>query len=342
MNIKGDISRESAARVCYTGSSPQEFSPAPDRCALTDLIFTQHMIYQDHQITAGLSRYPNTLGHTLAVIRAPEANIFSFDPDTFMECMLAIFRVAGILRAYYQVARCALVTDGGNSLNIIPLHGLNATWEPVTSSLKEFHEAFPGYVSSNNGPRMDASRLENICSRIQKISGASPPFNQRFDGDQLDQNLFARIVRGELPQSRLWENDEHVAFLTPFANTPGFTVLVPRTHLSSDIFGLDVKAYSALVGAAYSVAQILKKTFGLRRCGMIFEGFEIDYAHVKLIPIYEVEHNLEDSSMSPPVKTSTYEEKYPGYVTSLSGPMAKNMEALSHDASQLHAILDNL
>lgn len=171
---------------------------------------------------------------------------------------------------------------------------------------------------------MDTSRLEDICTKIQQASGISAPYNYRFDGEKSNQNLFARIVRGELPQSRVWETEQHVAFLTPFANTPGFTVLVPRSHLFSDIFSLDVMEYSSLVRSAYSVAQTLKSALGLRRCGMIFEGLEIDYAHVKLVPVYEKEDIQGNSKHHIPVTQSTYEEKYTGYVTSQDGPLTKN------------------
>ena len=110
---------------------------------------------------------------------------------------------------------------------------------------------------------------------IQRIPGVSQPFNYYFEGNHSDKNLFARIVRGEISQWRVWEDDRHVAFLSPSANTPGFTVLVPRVHLSSDIFSLDAEAYSEIVAAAHTVARILKQAFGADRCGMIFEVFEI-------------------------------------------------------------------
>jgi hypothetical protein len=71
---------------------------------------------------------------------------------------------------------------------------------------------------------MNAMQLGDLCSMIQTVSGISQPFDYLFEGDQSDNNLFARIVRGELPQWRVWEDDQHVAFLTPYANTPGFTV----------------------------------------------------------------------------------------------------------------------
>lgn len=118
--------------------------------------------------------------------------------------------------------------------------------------------------------------------------------------------------------------------MTPFPNTPGFAVFAPRAHLSSDIFGLDATAYSELVQSAYKVAQSLKKAFGIRRCGMIFEGYEIDYAHVKLIPVHEESLNL-----SLPELQANYQENYPGHVTTLEGPLVKDESNLSKDARAL-------
>lgn len=82
-----------------------------------------------------------------------------------------------------------------------------------------------------------------------------------FEDDKSDKNPFARIVRGELRQWRVWEDDQHIAFLTPFANTPVFTFLVPRAHLSSDIIALGEEVYSKLVAAAHAVAGDLEKGF---------------------------------------------------------------------------------
>jgi len=291
----------------YTASGSSNSPPQPFLWTTTFPIVPPHVIYNDPRLVAGLSRYPTTPGHTLAIPRQSSVDLFSLKLDDFVGTMLGVSKVAAILRKFYHVGRCALVTEGGESLSIQPLHGLSQQWQPITSDLKEFHEIFPGYISSKDGPQMDAARLDDICSTIQKVSGISQPFNYHFEGDLFDKNLFARIVRGDLSQWRVWEDDRHVAFLTPFANTPGFTVLVPRVHLDSDIFSLDEEAYSKLVGAAHTVARILKEAFGLGRCGMIFEGFEIDYAHVKLIPIHEA---AENSSAGWSTRESAFEERY--------------------------------
>lgn len=315
-------------------------SPESNQQRLSRFTSPLHVIHHGRQTSAGLSSLPTTKGHTHVLLDDIKYDLFSLDLDKYMLTMQEVYQVARILRDYYSVARCALAADGSGVLSVIPLHGLQRKWEPVTASEKEFHEFFPGYVSSKDGPQMDASRLEDICKTIQKSSGISAIYNCRFDGDQSDQNLFARIVRGQLPQSRVWENEKHVAFLTPFANTPGLTVLVPRTHLSSDIFGLDIEDYCSLVRSAYSVAQVLKSALRLRRCGMTFEGFEIDYAHIKLIPIHEnegMEENLKQHNS--PTKRS-FEENYAGYVTTQDGFRSEQTRPTPIDAANIRKFVE--
>lgn len=178
---------------------------------------------------------------------------------------------------------------------------------------------------------MDPERLEALCDTIQKISQTRKPYNHEFQGSHEDKNLFARIIRGELPQYRVWEDDDHVAFLTPFANTPGFTVLVPRKHLVSDIFAIDGQPFEALMVAAHKVTAILKQAFKIERCGMIFEGFEIDYAHVKLIPIHQSALDIGNFSDDVPKMVMPFTEKYKGFVSSLDGPLAKNLDCISYE-----------
>ena len=192
---------------------------------------------------------------------------------------------------------------------------------------------------------MSEQRLDEICARIRAaVPGAERPFDYRFYGNPKDSNLFARIVRGEEQQWRVWEDVGHVAFLTPFGNVPGFTVVVPRRHLTSDILGLRGEEFLGLVEAAWEVGGVLKRAFGVERCGMVFEGFEVDYAHVKLVPVLdgkgwgrEVEGGGEEIMVEEP-----FTEKYKGYVTSLPGPLANDMEVLERDAALIRTLLHNM
>ncbi|KAF4450973.1 putative L-asparaginase [Fusarium austroafricanum] len=302
LDAHGNLAVESTARLFSVAHASSSKTPTANLRPTTFPLLPSHEFYSDHQLSIGLSRYPVTQGHALAIIKSGNS-LFSLEPPEFTKAMVQVSSAVSILKDHYKVERCALASDGSDRLSILPLHGLSKDWHPITSDIKEFHENYPGYVSSKDGPMIEAGRLDEISSRIQQVSRLSSSPDYTFQSAQDDTNLFARIIRGEIQQWRIWEDTNHVAFLTPFANTPGFTVLVPRKHLSSDIFSIQEPDFSDIMLASHLVAGYLKEVFGAERCGMIFEGFEIDYAHVKLIPIHSADADFQISESKDLVTT---------------------------------------
>lgn len=50
--------------------------------------------------------------------------------------------------------------------------------------------------------------------------------------------IFCQIVRGEAPCHKIWEDDEHLAFLSIYPNTDGFSVVIPKRHYPSYAFDM--------------------------------------------------------------------------------------------------------
>lgn len=137
--------------------------------------------------------------------------------------------------------------------------------------------------------------------------------------------LFCKIVKGEIPSWNVFESENHLAFLTPFPNTPGFTVVIPKQHLTSAIFSLEEKEYLALLAAAREVAHLLERGLHCKRVAMIAEGMAIDHAHIKLIPL----HGIPDGPWQPMLSNAPhFSEKYEGYLTTNDGARMSD-EALS-------------
>lgn len=151
MDSAGTISTSSTAQIFYTASCSSDCPAQVNLQSATHPLFPRHVIHHGGQTVAGLSRYR---GHTHIALQCSEHELFSLHLDEYMHTMLEVYQVAEVLRNYYDVARCAFVTDGGSILSVIPLHGLQRSWEQVISAQKEFHESFPGYISSKDGPQM--------------------------------------------------------------------------------------------------------------------------------------------------------------------------------------------
>lgn len=128
--------------------------------------------------------------------------------------------------------------------------------------------------------------------------------------------IFCQIVRGEVPAHVIWENEDHLAFLSIFPNTDGFSVVIPKQHHGSYAFEQDDRVLSALVLATKEVAHIIDGYFkDVSRTGMFFEGFGVDHLHSKLFPMHGTGNmdewkNIESQTMD------QFFTKYPGYLSS--------------------------
>nr|XP_057906298.1 uncharacterized protein si:ch211-256m1.8 isoform X2 [Doryrhamphus excisus]XP_057906299.1 uncharacterized protein si:ch211-256m1.8 isoform X2 [Doryrhamphus excisus]XP_057906300.1 uncharacterized protein si:ch211-256m1.8 isoform X2 [Doryrhamphus excisus]XP_057906302.1 uncharacterized protein si:ch211-256m1.8 isoform X2 [Doryrhamphus excisus]XP_057906303.1 uncharacterized protein si:ch211-256m1.8 isoform X2 [Doryrhamphus excisus]XP_057906304.1 uncharacterized protein si:ch211-256m1.8 isoform X len=280
------------------------------------------VIWETDELVAYLNPNPWTPGSTILTRKILNGadNIFRLPEPDFTVLLNGAKTVSDVLCRRLGVQRCALVfypeSNQTAQIRLLPLHGLASKWQPHLAVQEEFHSYDPGYCSSKSGPRWNDRELTKVQAQIRKaLPTTNAPSNFEFTGDPSDQNLFSRIVKGEEKQWRVWEDCRHVAFLTPYPNTPGITVVVPRKPLPSDILKLHETDYKALISAAYKVAQLLEEGMGAQGVALIFEGFEIDYAHVKLIP-------LVPSPEGPTLARLQAEffPKYPGYVSSLDGP----------------------
>lgn len=132
----------------------------------------------------------------------------------------------------------------------------------------------------------------------------------------MSDTIFDKIVRGEIDSYIVWEDDNYLAFLTPFPNTPGLTVVIPKQNVGDNIFQLDDDAYVGLMGAAKKVATLLEKTLGVDRVALVFEGTGVAYVHAKLYPLYGELASKTDIWSD----HTEFVEEYRGYITTIEGP----------------------
>ena len=71
--------------------------------------------------------------------------------------------------------------------------------------------------------------------------------------------IFCKILAGEIPSVKIWEDDQFVALLDVFPTCKGQTLVLPKQHYDSDIFIMDDITYTALMVAAKEVTKLLKK-----------------------------------------------------------------------------------
>jgi len=133
-----------------------------------------------------------------------------------------------------------------------------------------------------------------------------------------DDCIFCKIVKGEIPSYKVYEDDEFLGFLDIFPNTDGMTLLIPKNHYDSYTFEMPDEVYTRFFLTAKKLGKLLDKKLNVERTAMVTEGMGVNHSHIKLYPLYGLGKNFK--AVIPEGKV--FFEKYPGYITTLLGEMA--------------------
>lgn len=126
--------------------------------------------------------------------------------------------------------------------------------------------------------------------------------------------IFCKIIKGQAPCHRIWEDEKHLAFLSIFPNTKGFSVVITKEHYPSAVFDLPPAVLSGLTLAAQQVSKLLEdKLDDIGRVGLIYEGFGVDHAHAKLFPMHGTRSDEWQEHKS---QVDKYFDHYEGYISS--------------------------
>jgi len=99
----------------------------------------------------------------------------------------------------------------------------------------------------------------------------------------MDDCVFCKIVAGDIPSHRVYEDEGYSAFLDIHPKSPGHLQVVPKKHYRY-VWDVPENEFSAYMKVVRRLANALRGTFGT---DMIFSrvmGDEVPHAHVWLFP----------------------------------------------------------
>ncbi len=99
--------------------------------------------------------------------------------------------------------------------------------------------------------------------------------------------LFTKIIKGEIPCHKIYEDDTYLAFLDIRPINPGHTLVIPKKEVNY-IFDLDDDLLAGLMLCAKKVAHMIEQKVTCKRIGIMVAGLEVPHAHVHLIPMNEI------------------------------------------------------
>lgn len=127
--------------------------------------------------------------------------------------------------------------------------------------------------------------------------------------------VFCKIVLGDIPCYKVYEDDGHMAFLTMWPNTEGFTVVITKDHHDSYFANVAEDITGGLIAAAKTVAKKIDAAYDdVGRTGLVFEGFGVDHLHAKLVPMHGTNNDSWKDRVDHDQKV--FYDQYPGYISS--------------------------
>ena len=100
----------------------------------------------------------------------------------------------------------------------------------------------------------------------------------------MEDSIFTKIIKGELPCHKIYEDERVIAFLDIHPDVPAHTLVVPK-HQVDHIWDLSDTDYAALMTAVKKISNHLRSKTKKTRVGVKIEGFDVPHAHVHLLPV---------------------------------------------------------
>jgi histidine triad (HIT) family protein len=106
-----------------------------------------------------------------------------------------------------------------------------------------------------------------------------------------DTNIFARILRGEIPSQKVYEDAAVVAFMDVMPQGQGHTLVVPKAP-SRNLLDADPVTFGPLFAVVQKIALAVKKAFSadgvtIQQFNEIAAGQSVYHLHVHVLPRFE-------------------------------------------------------
>lgn len=103
----------------------------------------------------------------------------------------------------------------------------------------------------------------------------------------MEDSIFTRIINGEIPSHKIYEDEHTYAFLDIHPIAPGHTLVIPKQQVAF-VWDLDDEMYQALQASVKKIAVHLRAALGVPYVGEQIIGVDVPHAHVHLIPFTEI------------------------------------------------------
>jgi histidine triad (HIT) family protein len=112
-------------------------------------------------------------------------------------------------------------------------------------------------------------------------------------------SIFMKIINGEIPSHKVYEDDMTYAILDIHPLNPGHVLVIPKRQ-TPFIWDLPTEDYQALMATVQKIGFQLKKKLASPYVGLQVVGVDVPHAHVHVIPFAEAHELRKEPSTQDP------------------------------------------
>jgi histidine triad (HIT) family protein len=124
----------------------------------------------------------------------------------------------------------------------------------------------------------------------------------------MEDSIFTKIIRRELPAEILYEDDTVIVILDRFPAVQGQTLVVTKKQ-TPYIFNLNAETYDHVMRVSKNIAKALDKAYSPLRTCVVIEGFEVPHIHVRLYPMTKAPLSLAQGTLASDEELKTEGER---------------------------------
>ena len=98
-------------------------------------------------------------------------------------------------------------------------------------------------------------------------------------------SVFTKIIQGEIPCYKIYEDDKTMAFLDIAPEAEGHTLVVPKVEVDK-VYDLSDEDYQAVMATVKKLAKRMEEVLG-QRMQIKIVGIDVPHAHVHILPVNE-------------------------------------------------------
>jgi histidine triad (HIT) family protein len=99
----------------------------------------------------------------------------------------------------------------------------------------------------------------------------------------MQESIFTKIIKGEIPCHKVYEDEHTFAFLDIHPVQPGHTLVIPKKQVEF-AWDLDDETYQNLMFSVKKIALHLRETLSVPYVGEQIVGVDVPHTHIHLIP----------------------------------------------------------